>query len=120
MSFPSGTYYIGDLGYVLTDPQWDEVCELTHLGNWREEKEGLFMLKSGILFSLFTTKHGDGIYKDQEDRTYVVDSATIGCIPVHAISTITQKGHVVTLDKSFTPYKHNSLLHFGTICIDTE
>lgn len=34
MSFPAGAYYIGDLGYVLTDPEWEEVCALTHLGDW--------------------------------------------------------------------------------------
>lgn len=77
------------------------------------------MFESGIQFCIFRTKHGDGVYADQLNRSYKVDSATIGCIPVHAITSLTQKGHVIILDKAFTPYKNNNILYFGSICIDT-
>ena len=33
MSMPAGTYYIGDLCYVMTDAEWEQFCKITINGN---------------------------------------------------------------------------------------
>jgi len=49
----AGTYYIGDLCYVM-HPEWDEFCALTISGH--NVLDGEFNLKDGRRFATFTTK----------------------------------------------------------------
>lgn len=82
MTMPAGKYYIGDLCYVM-HPEWDEFCGVTIKGN--ECLEGEFNLKDGRRFATFSTKWGDGEYKDQNGYRYGVDAGLIGCIRVEDI-----------------------------------
>ena len=81
----SGKYYVGDLCYVMSDADWNEVCELTIKGN--ECIDGEFTLKDGRRFAMYGTKFGDGEYRDQYGNSYCVDSGSIGCILEEHIST---------------------------------
>jgi hypothetical protein len=80
----SGTYYVGDLCYVM-HPQWDEVCDLMFATGNNSVLDGEFNLANGVRFSLHSTAYGDGTYQDQQGRDYPVDAGLIGCIRVEDV-----------------------------------
>jgi hypothetical protein len=78
----AGTYYVGDLCYVLHD-EWDEVCELIIKDNVC--LDGEFTLRDGRRFAIYGTAYGDGNYFDQNGKSYDVDAGSIGCILMNDI-----------------------------------
>lgn len=117
-----GTYYIGDLCYVM-HPEWDEFCELTIDGN--QCLDGLFCLKDGREFVSFGTKYGDGLYEDQFGNRYPVDAGLIGAINVNNVSDEEKKnlqhGNVITFDTHWVVSydEDQGIMNFGHIGIDT-
>jgi len=100
----AGKYYIGDLCYVM-HPEWDEFCSLTISGH--NVLDGEFNLKDGRRFATFTTKWGDGTYKDEQGRKYGVDAGLIGCIALNDIDlnadgNFITGGQIVQFDNDFT------------------
>ena len=84
MTMPAGTYFIGDLCYVLNGPgEWDSVCALTI--NGPTLLSGEFTLPDGRRFAMYNTQYGDGLYIGSVGR-YPVDSGTIGCIKLSDIA----------------------------------
>jgi hypothetical protein len=83
MTLPAGTYWVGDPCYVLHD-RWDEVCDLT-ITEDRGCLDGEFRLKDGTVFAMYRTRHGDGAYRDQDNREYPVDSGTLGAVQLDRI-----------------------------------
>ena len=63
----AGTYYIGDLCYVLDDC-WDEFCSLTIVGD--KVLDGEFNFADGTRFATFTTRWGDGTYRDEQNSSH--------------------------------------------------
>ena len=101
---PAGSYYVGDLCYVMNDEDWREICKLTIGGN--ECIEGEFTLSDGRRFAMYDTAYGDGGYLDQTGNEYSVDSGTIGCIKVSDITKfeyehIEELGVMHEFDKPF-------------------
>ena len=82
----AGTYYVGDLCYVM-HPQWSEVCGLMfNTGKGRDGVlDGEFNLANGVRFAVQGTAHGDGVYADNKGREYPVDAGLIGCIAVEDV-----------------------------------
>lgn len=78
---PAGTYYIGDLSYVMTDEEWDAVSDLTN--EYRNEGEYEFV--DGRRFAFYRTAYGDGTYQCNFDHKYQTDSGSIGCLKVEHI-----------------------------------
>jgi len=117
----AGKYYIGDLAYVM-HPEWDEFCSLTISGN--NVLDGEFNLKDGRRFATFTTKWGDGTYKDEQGRSYGVDAGLIGCIAVDDITPSELEnltdGHVVEFVQDFSTFSAGGIIRIGSICIDTD
>ena len=117
----AGTYYIGDLAYVM-HPEWDEFCSLTINGH--NVLDGEFNLKDGRRFATFTTKWGDGTYKDEQGRTYGVDAGLIGCINVEDITPSElenlKDGHVVEFVNDFSTFSAGGIIRIGSVCIDTD
>jgi hypothetical protein len=114
----AGTYYIGDLCYVLGDDNatWAEVC--SHI-----ETGGEHRLSNGTEFAIYSTHCGDGIYEDNHGCSYTVDSGTLGCIRLvdtPADSKISA-GCLVTFAEDFSTYKtpETSTIVFGHIRIRT-
>ena len=71
----AGTYYIGDPGYAVADEKWDGFLKAmtTHVvDGWG----------AVVLF----TPLGDGLYLDQHDNPYTVNSGLIGVFPVEHVS----------------------------------
>ena len=117
----AGTYYIGDLCYVMNDC-WDEFCELTCSGN--NVLDGEFNLKDGRRFATFTTRWGDGTYLDQDGNKYPVDAGLIGCINVKDIAPSEleelSSGRVVDFVKDFTTFSAGGVITIGNVVIDTD
>lgn len=121
-----GTYYIGDLCYVFTNEEWDEVCSLI-IPEEGECLEGDFELKSGKKFSIFNTQHGDGTYDAYEQGSYIgqvaVDSGSIGCTLLENCkpdANIKRLGKVCEIEHEFWPSNNGvGLLRFGDVKIDT-
>jgi hypothetical protein len=115
----AGKYYIGDLCYVMHN-EWQEVCDLTLTPNY--PNEGVFTLKNGKQFAIFSTAYGDGSYLDQNGREYAVDSGTIGCILVDDLTEEIRYdlANVVDLKTSFKPWSDGGTIHFREVSIDTD
>lgn len=117
----AGTYYIGDLCYVM-HPEWDEFCSLTISGN--NVLDGEFNLKDGRRFATFTTKYGDGTYFDEQGYEYPVDAGLIGCINVKDISPSELEnlgsGRVIEFVQDFSTFSAGGVLRFGSVVIDTD
>ena len=120
---PAGTYYIGDLCYVM-DNEWDDVCSKIIVDN--TVVEGEFALDDGRVFANFSTAYGDGVYADYQDKNYAVDSGNIGCIKIDDIRNpnngdIKRLGNIVTFDAPFNCHSDGKVITFGNkIAIDTD
>ena len=118
---PAGTYYVGDLCYVLKD-RWDEVC--SHIIKEHAVLDGMFKMKSGVTFASYTTKYGDGMYNDQRGGEYAVDAGLIGCVKVNSLAeevdVNSTLGNIVTFDRPFICYNtREGVIHIGHLEIDT-
>lgn len=83
--FPKGKYYLGDLCYVLTDDQWNELLEQCIDHKINQCYDGEFLVSGKKVF-MVSTAYGDGSYYDGDNNRYAVDSGTIGLCPTSIIS----------------------------------
>lgn len=120
---PAGTYYSGDLCYVMTDEEWDAVEDLTN--GFRNDGEFEFVDKRR--FSIYHTAHGDGTYEDQFGvADYPVDSGSIGCFKLEHIqyksfdSAHFDCGNLVTFKEPFETRYDDGKIYFGKLFIDTD
>ncbi len=120
---PAGTYYVGDLCYVMHD-RWDEFCSTTITGN--ECRDGKFAYPDGVTTCHFGTYYGDGVYEDQYGNSYPVDAGLIGIIKVSDIKDETANlkdgdlGNIIEFHSDFDCYDDDGILHFGHIRINTK
>ena len=123
---PAGTYYVGDLCYVMHDA-WNECCELFFKDRSDHGcNEGVFQLKDGRKFANFNTRYGDGGYSSSIDATFYVDSGSIGCIKLedirdetYSMSKIKDLGAIVTFEDDFLVSERNGTISFGGLDIYT-
>ena len=118
-----GSYYVGDLCYVMDNDEWDEVCKLTLADE--SLLDGEFTLPDGRRFAMYMTSWGDGAYQDQTGNRYSVDSGTIGCIKwsdvkTHKYDHIMDLGVLHEFDSEFETSSQNGVIHIGRIAIDTD
>ena len=117
----AGTYYVGDLCYVLHD-RWDEFCALTCSGS--RVLDGEFNLADGTRFATYTTQYGDGTYLDEHGNEYGVDAGLIGCIRVEDIAPAElanlECGRIVEFVKDFATFSSGGVISFGGVSIDTD
>jgi len=117
-TFPKGTYYIGDLCYILK-PEWKEVCDLII----KEDTvlEGKFKLSDGREFFIGNTAYGDGTYQDNLGQEYPVDSGSLGLIEVrNEFDPNIKLGNLHTFFQDFTVSVEEGYFIFGAITIDTR
>lgn len=120
MTMPAGTYYVGDLCYVM-HPQWDEFCDITI--DEHNCLSGEFVLKNGVRFATYGTAWGDGLYFDQQQNEYGVDAGLIGCIKVDDINdpeAYLEGGTIVEFTADFETSASDGVICIGHICIDTD
>src|SRR5262245_27731073 len=118
MKFKRGSYYIGDLSYVLPVKDWN-----TAVGHGGDES---FKLRGKDVF-FAGTRHGDGEYHDVDENRYAVDTGTIGIAPVSIclkgrLKEIVSKklGRIVRFNDPFEVSAEVGVFRFGHIVIDTD
>lgn len=123
---PAGTYYVGDLCYVINDDDWSDFCDRSFPDAYTEVI-GIQETNEGINYANFGTKYGDGVYTDYHGRRYAVDSGSIGCIPVCALGDkydlekVKSLGNIISFDEPFDVYYEESTgtIQFGEVEIMT-
>ena len=121
MKFKAGTYYVGDVCYVIKDEDWMPLLEKSKFfncqgsGQWEGEYNECPMFVA-------STAYGDGTYHDEEGRGYAVDAGVIGIMSVDAITTnpFGEGGQVITFDEDFEVSWEAGDFQFGHIHIDTR
>jgi len=83
---PPGSYYIGDICYVLEDKVYDGV-----FGSYGYSS-GLYTCKKGR-FLVSGTYAGDGSYTGTDGFQYGVDAGIIGIVSEDLISSVTASGN---------------------------
>ena len=125
----AGTYYIGDLCYVMSD-RWSEVCHFI----CSENDEGEFELPDGAKFACYNTTWGDGEYYDNYGNRYAVDSGTIGCVLISDLVNFSAEDvagmcSIVTFESDFITgsdcdrtgkYHGTGNIVFGNVYIETD
>lgn len=113
MVMKAGTYYIGDLCYVM-HKEWDEVCS--------NLEDGEHTLADGRTYAIYGTAHGDGSYDTCTEVSIDVDSGTIGCILLEDIrEELPKDGFVIVEFKQpFDTGVENGLIYFDHVEIDTD
>ena len=124
ITMPAGTYYVGDICYVMHDV-WDEACDLM-IPDGKSPVDGIFDLEDGRQFAVFSTAYGDGVYYDESARAYPVDSGCIGCIKVSDIKDetfdikdIDNLGNIIHFDEEFEVGNYDGVIFFGNVNIWT-
>ena len=119
---PAGTYFIGDPCYAVENEKWSDYLD----GLWKEYDE-VFEFE-GITVCAFNTKHGDGCYSDNNDRSFSVDAGLIGATPISLCAKydkeeLNRLGHIVDFDEDFIVYSDmtdEGKIVFGDIIIKTD
>lgn len=115
----AGKYYVGDLCYVFSNEEWEEVCDLIIEG--QEVLQGKFTMKDGTEFTIFSTAYGDGCYTDDMGGAYAVDSGSIGCVLVDRFKTVNENlACVHEFQREFQCRNDDGVLQFGDVSIDTK
>lgn len=119
---PAGTYYIGDLCYVMDNDEWAQFCTLTI----QDENcvSGEFAMPDGRRFASYTTAHGDGTYRSNIGSRHCVDAGLLGCILVKDIISnkygdLSSLGAVVNFEYPFSTSECDGVIKFGHVRIDT-
>lgn len=123
--FPAGTYYIGDLSYVITEgDKWLKVNEMCDYF----QKPHVFELY-GNKAMCCRTAWGDGVYDDVANKyRFGVDSGSIGICDVKSIQdpyilsdSLLKHSAVIKFNKAFVVKMYDGIFRFGDeIVISTK
>lgn len=112
-TFGKGTYYIGDIGYVLKDSIYDHIW-----GDKCQYQSGTIKIKSKngkhSKFVVDHTAYGDGGYKGSDGIIYGVDSGNIGVVPKtlwKGPSPCCNSGRVVTVKNQLRFHSLDGVFH---------
>lgn len=116
----AGTYYVGDLCYMISD--WDSVCDV--IIKDARVLSGEFKTTKGIPFANYGTAHGDGSYYAEGTYSYLgVDSGSIGCVELSLVGgdedRARRMGTVVEFTNDFETSESEGTIRFGHISIKT-
>lgn len=129
--FEPGTYWIGDLCYVLEADEWDELMTITRPARLlqattpghRKKQEEVIVELRGYKVGYCGTAYGDGVYTDEEHNLYPVDSGSIGIVPLERVKVsdrITALGRIIKMPEAFSIEDQNGRLKFGDVTIETD
>jgi hypothetical protein len=118
-TFPAGTYYIGDLCYVLGDDVYDKVY-----GGY-DYRDGVYAKKgTSEIFMVGGTACGDGFYEGSDENGFAVDAGIIGITPSSCIRKNNGGGHTYTFSEPVKCTFKSGIFEFvsgdTTLTIDTE
>ncbi len=123
MTMPAGTYYVGDLCYVLQEEGsdiWGQLCKASNF------EDGEVQLESGVRAAVYGTKYGDGSFFDKEGHEFAVDSGTLGCVLLEQTESEAVKKclaanicRVVEFEEAFETSEEGGIVKLGRVWIDT-
>ena len=101
-TFQPGLYYVGDISYLAGEVlDWDYIVGMMFPEN-EDPKYGTMVDNKGNQFAVLSTMYGDGVFYDEEDYEYAVDSGTIGVYPISRVEDADECfGQVWTFDEEF-------------------
>lgn len=124
MKLAAGNYVIADPCYVLNDEVYFRLLKETNYFMYEAVDRGGVMVDSntGKYFAVFSTKYGDGSYKDNQGFTYGVDAGYIACIPAEMCELDGNREYIneVTFDRDFEVRYEDGLIIFGDVIINTD
>jgi len=104
-SLPAGTYYIGDICYVLDDIIYD------HTFGGHGYESGMYQSDLGQ-FLVSNTYAGDGCYRGSDGFDYAVDAGIIGIVSESLVHTKTTFGRMCTFPKAVTVRMYDGIFEF--------
>ena len=120
-----GKYYVGDPCYIFDQSWFEIVNKIEHIKTGGQVVE-LFRKRCYI----GNTEYGDGIYRDNKNRWYNVDTGLIAVLPVSLVArdgyltvkAIEKHGgmHIIDFKQDFEVRQEGGVLYFGEIIIDTK
>lgn len=118
-TFPPGTYYIGDLCYVLGDDVYDNVY-----GEY-DYQDGVYANSdTNEIFMVGGTAYGDGFYEGSDGNDFAVDAGIIGITPISCTRKNEGGGHLYTFTKPVKCTFKNGIFKFVSgdtvLIINTE
>jgi hypothetical protein len=119
ITFPAGTYIVGDPCYNVPDDAWDGLLEDCDF--FDKQCHGQFVKADGTLGTVvgFSTKYGDGTY-DYGKLEFPVDAGLIGIIPVEDVPEPDLTcSNLVTFTQPFECFEEGGVIVFGHIEINT-
>jgi hypothetical protein len=124
MRLAAGKYYVADPCYVLAEDVYDRLLRETDYFMMNSVDRGGVMVDnvSGSYFAVFSTKYGDGSYRDGKGFEYGVDAGCIACIPVDICKERSDNQYIneVEFTKDFEVRYEDGLIVFGDIIINTD
>ena len=117
IELPAGTYQIGDLSYLQDERLYEKIVETP--------ESILGKLDDGRLFVYLPTAYGDGVYLDNYDEEWYVDSGAIGILqampddPEDVIESPSPMGRTIIFKDPFKVYEKDGILFFGDVWIVT-
>jgi hypothetical protein len=96
-ALPAGTYYIGDLCYVLGRDIYDGIFGGTGY------ESGIYLEKdTGRVFATSRTAFGDGEFEGSDGKKFAVDAAGLGICSTSLMAKNDGGGHVYTFETPVT------------------
>lgn len=109
-----GTYYIGDLSYVLENNK-----DILGIRN----KNGKYILDNGGIIRFYSISLEERFYQDQFGQDYHIKNGNLGCIMIENIDYIKAElnhGQIIKFYDDFNVWNSFGRILFGHICIDTN
>lgn len=117
---PAGSYYIGDLCYIIPAAAWGDLCD-----QWfKDGADSITAIYNSKECYAFNTAYGDGTYPGSDGFNYPVDAGIIGIISADSV-TLKNPGELdeaftlKTFESDFTISTDGETLIFGDLVIET-
>jgi hypothetical protein len=124
MKLAAGKYVIADPCYVLSEEVYFRLLRATDYFMYAAVDRGGVMVDSetGNYFAVFSTKYGDGTYKDGNGFKYGVDAGCIACIPAEMCELGEDREYIneVEFARDFEVRYEDGLIVFGDVIINTD
>ncbi|CAL1777564.1 hypothetical protein BRC2024_QFGIOCBO_CDS_0117 [Acinetobacter phage vB_AbaM_PhT2-v2] len=82
MQLPRSTYIVCDPCYVMLEEAYSQLCDQMYPSNWATDGIVSDLKINGHNLWVHNTRFGDGIYESNSSVKFMVDSGSLGAIPL--------------------------------------